>query len=114
MTIREVRMDKPLLRLAVALSVFVVWFVTAEGQQPVQSPRYVHDEVLVRFRPDTPQGRRDAIVAAAGARVLRRLNEVNVDRVRLARGTRGDAAIAALLQNPDVVSAEQTYIRQIV
>src|SRR5438132_2503853 len=108
-------MDKPLLRLAVALSVFVAWFVTAQGQQqPVQSPRYVQDEVLVRFRPDTPQGRRDAVVAAAGARVLRRLNEVNVHRVRLAPGTRVDAAIAALQQNAEVLSADPNYIRQIV
>src|SRR4051812_48549620 len=100
-------MTKPSIRLSVGLCVFMLCcFAIGRGQQaPDSNRRFVSDEVLVQFRPQASQGRRDAIVAAAGGRVLRRLNEVNVHRVRIASGSTVESTISALRTNSEVLSA---------
>jgi subtilisin family serine protease len=107
---------KPVLRLFVGLSLCVfAWFAVAAGQEPQpQQLGYVPDEVLVRFRPQAVSALRDAIVRGAGGQVLRRFEELNLHRVRLAPGTSVRSAIAALRLQNDVVSAEPNFIRQIV
>src|SRR5436190_12274620 len=88
------------------------WFVTASGQQPaIQSARYVPDEVIVQYKSQSPGSRRDAVVARRGARVLRRLE--NIDRVRLAAGTAVDAEITALENDPDVEAVQPNFIRDV-
>ena len=88
------------------------WFVTASGQEPaVQSARRVADEVIVQYKPQSPSSRRDAIVARRGARVLRRLDDI--ERLRLRAGADVDAEIAALENDPDVEAAQPNFIREI-
>lgn len=88
------------------------WFVTASGQEPiVHSARHVPDEVIVQYKPASAGSRRDAIVARRGARVLRRLE--NLDRVRLAAGAAIESEIAALKNDPDVAGVQPNYIRDV-
>ena len=106
---------KPVLRLFLVLSLCVfAWFAVAAGQEPQPQLGYVPDEVLVRFRPEAAAARRDAIVKGVGAQVLRRLEELNFHRIRLAPGRSVTSAIAALRLQGDVISAEPNFIRQIV
>ena len=89
-----------------------LWFVTASGQEPaVQSARRVADEVIVQYKPQSPRSRRDAIVARRGARVLRRLDDI--ERLRLPAGAAVDAEIAALEADPDVEAAQPNFIREV-
>jgi subtilisin family serine protease len=106
-------MTHSLRRLVVgALVCAATWFVTASGQEPtVQSPRNVPNELIVEFKPQSAQSRRDAISTARGARVLRRLE--NIHRVRVATGTNLDAEIAALANDPDVLAVQPNFIREI-
>ena len=107
---------KPMSRLVAGLSLCLfAWFAVLAGQEPQpQQLGYVPDEVLVRFRPEVASARRDAIVRGAGAQVLRRFDELNLHRVRIAPGSSVPSAIAALRLQGDVVSAEPNFIRQIV
>ena len=90
------------------------WFVTAAGQEPSpQRARHVPDELIVQFRPQAARARRDAIVGARGARVLRRLDTLAVQRVRLATGAQLDADMAAFQNDPDVVAVQPNFIREI-
>src|SRR5947208_1707434 len=101
-------MKKPSIRLAVGLCVSVfVCFAIVRGQQgPVSTSAFVSGEVLVQFRPEASLARRDAIVAASGGRVLRRLNEVNVHRVHVAPASTVADTISALRLNSEVISVE--------
>src|SRR4051812_25625787 len=107
---------KPALRLCVALTIGVfAWLAVATGQEPQQRQLgYVPGEVLVRFRPGVAAARKDAIVGAAGGRVLRRLDELNIHHVQLASGSSVTSAVDAFRRQSDVLSAEPNFIRQIV
>ncbi len=90
-------------------------FVTAAGQQPnTQRLDRVPDEVLVHFKADVPAARRNAIIATRGGRVIRRHDAVGIDRIRMAPGAAVDAVIAAFEADPDVLSAQPNFIRDIV
>ncbi len=89
-------------------------FVTAAGQQPAgQAVRSVTNEVIVQFRPQAARARRDAIVATRGARVLRSIDSLAIQLVRVLDTARMDADIAALQNDPDVVAVQPNYIREI-
>jgi subtilisin family serine protease len=107
---------KPACRLCIGVAMGVsAWLAVAAGQEPQQRQLgYVPDEVLVQFRPGVARARRDAIVGAAGGRVLRRLDELNIHHVQLASGSSVASAIDAFRRQSDVLSAEPNFIRQIV
>jgi subtilisin family serine protease len=85
------------------------------GQTPApQGPTYVDGEVLVRFRPSATPARRNAALAARGARVLRSFPSVGVDRLRLSAGQRVTDAVNLLLTDADVLDAQPNYIRHAV
>ena len=67
----------------------------------------------MRYRPQASRARRDTIVAARGGRVLRRMDRVNVDHVLLPPGLEV-AASKAGWNDPDVLSIEPNYVRQVV
>ena len=90
------------------------WLITTSGQEPSQpAVGSVPDEIIVQFRAQATRARRDAIVAARGAQVLRRFDALSIQRVRLADSARMDADIAALKNDPDVVAVQPNYIREI-
>jgi len=81
------------------------WFVTASGQEPaVQIAGHLPDELIVEFKPQSAQSRRDQVITARGARVLRRVE--NVHRVRVATGANLDAEMASLANDPDVLAVQ--------
>src|SRR5688572_2693049 len=91
------------------------WFVTTSGQQRVERQAgYVPDELLVQFRTDVVSARRDALVAARGGRVVRRLDDVHVDRIQVPPGTALQSMIAAFRNDPEVVSVQPNFIREVV
>lgn len=89
------------------------WFATTAGQEPLPSVQHVADEVIVQFNRTATPSRRDAAIAARGARVVRRLERIGVDRVKLRGGQRLDVEIAALKSNPDVVAVQPNFIREV-
>ena len=107
-------MKKPGLRLGIGLFVCLSAFIPSiSGQGSVSEPGYVPGEALVRYRPQASRARRDAIIAERGAKVLRRLDAVNVDHVVLPAGVDITAA-ARLLGDADVLSVEPNYLRDLV
>ena len=98
--------------VGVVLVCAATWFVTASGQEPaVQSTRRVADELIIQYKAQSPRSRRDAIVARRGARLLRRLE--NIDRVRLSTGAPLEAEIATLENDPDVEAVQPNFIREV-
>ena len=105
-------MTHSLRRMVGVIACAATWFVTVSSQQPaIPSARRVADEVIVQYKSQSPRSRRDAVVARRGARVLRRLE--NIDRVRLATGAAVDAEIAALENDPDVEAVQPNFIREV-
>ena len=108
-------MKKPGIRLGIGLFLCLSAFITSiNGQDSAPELSYVPGEVLVQYRPQSSRARRDAIVAARGARVLKRMDAVHVDQVVLPPGLGIPAASAALLSDADVLSVEPNYVRQLV
>ena len=89
-----------------------VWIVTATGQRPDPRPaQYVPGEILVKFRPDASTARRNAVLEARSARLVRRFEALDLHHVRLRTGQTVEAALAAFQADPDVLSAQPNYIR---
>ena len=70
-------------------------------------------EVIVKFQPQATSPQRNGILAARGARLIRRFGAVDLHHVRLAPGQSVDEAVAAFRAIPGVVLAQPNYIRKI-
>lgn len=80
----------------------------------VQSPKYVQDRVLVRFRPAVSAADMQAAHAAAGFQVLSDVSVVDrLQVVQLAPGANVHDAIRMYRNNPSVLYAEPDYIVQV-
>ena len=100
-------------RPAAALLLFLgLWLSGASGQQPQGDAPSIAGELIVKFRADASQSRRDAALAGRGARLLRRFEALDLHHVRVPEGQNLQAAIAALQADPDVVFAQPNYIRR--
>jgi subtilisin family serine protease/NADPH-dependent ferric siderophore reductase len=93
-----------------------VLFATTSAQGPAAppGPEFVPGEVLVQYRAASSQTRRDAIVSARAARLLRRYRQLDMDRLQLPAGANLDAAMAALRATPDVVGVSANYVRHAI
>lgn len=79
-----------------------------------QTPKYVQDRVLVRFRPAASAADMQAAHAAAGFQVLTDLSVVDrLQVVQLAPGANVHDAIRMYRNNPSVLYAEPDYIVQV-
>ena len=100
-------------RSAAALLLFLgLWLSGASGQQPQGDAPSVAGELIVKFRADASQSRRDAALTSRGARLLRRFEALDLHHVRVPEGQNLQAALAALQADPDVVFAQPNYIRR--
>src|SRR5688500_10050230 len=108
-------MTHKLRRMVVCVSVFATaWFVTAAGQEPTaQAVRHIPNELIVQYKPGVGRERRNAILDARGARALRRLDGLAMDRVRLGDGAHLDSEIASLRNDPDVAAVQPNFIREV-
>lgn len=88
-----------------------LWVAAPSGQGQGAPASAVDSEVLVRFRPQATDARRDAALRTVGGQRIRRFGALNVDHVRLPRGRNVDQAIAAIRSNVDVEAAQPNYIR---
>ena len=101
--------------LFAALVCLACWIAAPSGQQgDPASPRSVDDEIIVKFRRDVPQSRRDAALGRIGGGRINHFAAVDQDHVRLPRGRKAADAIADLLASGEVLSAQPNYIRHIV
>ena len=73
--------------------------------------QYIPGEILVTFRPGAPTARRNAVLNAQSARLVRRFETIDLHHVRLRIGQTVEAALAAFQADPDVLSAQPNYIR---
>jgi subtilisin family serine protease len=89
---------------------------TMSAQGPTQSPgpEYVPGELIVVYRPATTQTRRDAIVSARAARVVRRYSQLDMDHLRLPPGADLDRAMTALRANPEVLGVQANFVRHAI
>jgi subtilisin family serine protease len=80
----------------------------------LQSPKYVKDRILVRFRPAVSAADMQAAHAAAGFQVLSDVSVVDrLQVVQLAPGANVHDAIRMYRSNPSVLYAEPDYIVQV-
>ena len=77
-----------------------LWLTPAGGQQQSEPGAFVPGEIIVKFARGVSSARRGALMAARGATILRRFEEVELDHVRLPPGRTVAAALAALAQQP--------------
>ena len=69
------------------------WIVAGGGQQPVSlAAPYVPGEVLVKFRRQAPTARRNALLAARSAHLLRKFDAIDIHHLRLLNGSSVEAA----------------------
>src|SRR5262245_19000279 len=101
---------KPRLAGATFLCI-VVWLIATQAQQP-RSGRFVPGETIVRFQPAATRRQRNNILAARGARLIRRFNALDLHHVRLAAGQSVDEALTAFRSDPGVVLVQPNYIRK--
>lgn len=97
-----------LLLLSVALGGWAV-----QGQKEPISYEYVKDELLVRFKQETPRSVINQVNAAIGAQVLQEFQIVpNLQRVKLPASLSVPEAIARYKAHPNVLYAEPNYIHK--
>ena len=108
-------MQKCATRLAVRLLLcLVTGFSILHGQEPAPpAPEYVAGEVIVRYRPESTRARRNAAIRGKGARVLRQMDALHIDRVQLGAGMRVEDAATAWAADSDILSVEPNYISRI-
>lgn len=82
--------------------------------QGLAASGFVPGEVLVQFKSSTSTPRRNVLLTARSARVLRHFESVDIDHIRLPPGRDVRAEVKAFLANPDVISAQPNYIRHLV
>ncbi len=83
------------------------------GQQSVEPVSSVEDEILVKFRPHSDDGRREAALDRVGGRRIKRFRNLDIDHVRIPRGRRADDVVAEIQANADVIAAQPNYVRSI-
>ena len=84
---------------------------TPSGQSSTPVPN-VPREVLIQFRASTPRARRNTVLAAIGARVLRHFETLDVDHVSLPANLPADAAVQRLSADSAVLAAQPNYVRR--
>src|SRR5262245_21260872 len=113
---------QPLVRVAAHAALLSFCALTLESsfaaQQsvpgPGNSPTFVAGDVVVRFRPGIAPTSRTSALLRIVAVVRRHFAQLDIDHVRLPQGVDVDAAIRILRADPELLSAEPTYLRRIV
>lgn len=77
-------------------------------------PQPIADELLITFRPDTPEARRQAIHEAAGTQLLRRMLNGRIAHVKLRDGQTLAAALATYEKFAEVEAAESNHSMEIL
>ena len=101
---------------AVALVGVALWLVTAKGQeaQVPEVPEHVQGEVIVKFKNFVDASRRNQNLASRSAQLLKRLDTVDIELVRIPGGQSVVDAVNAFKAMPDVEFAQPNYVRRIV
>jgi hypothetical protein len=76
------------------------------GQPRPAQPLPPQDELLVTFKPDTPETRREAIHRAVGATIVSQMLGGRIAHVKLPQGKALAEAQSAYAQFPEVEAAE--------
>jgi subtilisin family serine protease len=103
-----VRLSKAFVAITFILGAFGVH---SSAQAPPRGP-FVAGEILVKFTPGANADARAGAHKVAGGTLLAEVERTRVHRVRVREGDES-AAIARYLQNPNVLYAEQNFIRSI-
>lgn len=81
------------------------------GAEPGARPKYVPDQILVRFKPGVSRPFEAYAHTAVGAKVLRRFRLVDgLQLVRIPAGMNFKEALETYRRNPDVLYAEPNYL----
>jgi hypothetical protein len=100
--------------LATACVAVALLLTSLSGQQSEKTAAFVDGELLLQFNAWASAGQRDSIVAARGARRLRRFAALDIQHVSLPRGITVASAVAAFRSMPGVALAQPNYIRHLV
>jgi subtilisin family serine protease len=110
---RRDALKRPNLAVVVGVACAALASVHAEQNQPV-SRSAVPGEIIVRFSSTAAAARRQTILAARAARLLRKHDAMGLQHVRLRPGDDVNTAIAQLRAMPDVVAVQPNFIRRII
>lgn len=78
---------------------------------PPGAPRFVPDELLVKFRPGVPPAQAAALHAQLGTQEVQRLERIGVSVLKINSGESVEAVIAKYRSQPSVQYAELNYYR---
>jgi len=91
-----------------------IFLAPVGGQQPDPlSGSTVPGEIIVKFARGVSSVRRNVLMAARGATIQRRFEQLDLDHVRLPPGRSVDAALAELRGNPEIEYAQPNYVYRI-
>jgi hypothetical protein len=76
--------------------------MTTHGQGRSPNARFVADEIIVKFRPNTTATQRDAVIRGRAQGLIRRYGVLGIDRVRLRGNQTVEEALAAFRAQPEV------------
>ncbi|MFZ2053218.1 MAG: S8 family peptidase [Candidatus Aminicenantales bacterium] len=79
----------------------------------LEGPRFVPDQVLVRFKPDLKTQLIEGTLSLYGTETIKRIPQLNIYQVRIPAGISVEEMTYALSRNPDVESAGPNYIARI-
>jgi subtilisin family serine protease len=97
--------------LILTLLGLAIFLAPVGGQQPDPfSGASVPGEIIVKFARGVNSVRRNTLMAARGATIQRRFEELDLDHVRLAPGRSVQAALAELRGNPEIEYAQPNYV----
>ena len=92
-----------------------LWLTPIGGQQQLDpfSGAFVPGEIIVKFTRSVSQAQRRGFIAARGAAIVRRFEQLDLDHVRLGPGRDMNAALAELRSNPQVAYAQPNHVYRI-
>ena len=92
-----------------------LWLTPIGGQQQPDpfSGAFVPGEIIVKFTRGISQAQRRGFMAARGAAIVRRFDQLDLDHVRLGPGRDMNAALAELRSNPQVAYAQPNHVYRI-
>lgn len=78
-----------------------------------EGPRYVQDEILVKFKETFPEQKIQAAMAAYKFKEIDRIPRIDVYTVKIPEGTTVEEMVFVMKENPNVEYAEPNYIAHI-
>jgi len=92
---------------------FGLWLTPAGGQQQSAPGDSVPGEIIVKFRRTADAARRDALMSARGARILKHFDQMELTHVQVGRNVSVAALLAQLSGDQEVEFAQPNFVYRV-